>query len=237
MAELHQIWFGSQVVTVISSILYFILSLFSSGLSLLLYRSTLISSSIAYGIVLYRKFGPPTRPNYFQNIMKDESFHYLSLALVFLTFSPPIFTVIFPFLIFASFHTASHFKTAVLPSFSSISPKVKEETIALLTKFQASERELLIQVSVMEIYTILFLTVYFFTGYVGFFVLFGYAIFLKFRFHNSSYCQLAFRGIDHRARLAMTHQYCPSVFRIIYGYLYSFISYLGELGYRKDENN
>ncbi len=93
--SLQTTWFILQLLHLIFALIFALstllpISLISPSLSLTCYKNALLTIVGAYSIVLWKKYGMPSRSGaYWSAVWLDESMQYLILALFFWFTSPP----------------------------------------------------------------------------------------------------------------------------------------------------
>ena len=111
-SDLHGVWFLCQCIHLLLS-LYFLVT-FNSRV----YSLALLTASLAYAIVLYKKYAPLrwTR-HYFLVTTTDESFHYFFLCLTFIQYASIVvlpITLLIPLSFYALFHVVTYIRHHIL---------------------------------------------------------------------------------------------------------------------------
>jgi len=106
IASLKFLWFVGHVIVVYNTIINTTIAKFNTNYSTS-YQKALIGSIISNLVILYKTHGiPDFASSWFENICRDENFHYLVLAIIFV-FNRPLFFLLYPFAGYSVFHIAN----------------------------------------------------------------------------------------------------------------------------------
>jgi len=106
IASLKFLWFVGHVIVVYNTIINTTIAKFNSNFSCS-YHKALLGSIISNIVIIYKTHGiPDLASSWFENICRDENFHYLVIALIFI-FTRPLFFLLYPFAGYSVFHIAN----------------------------------------------------------------------------------------------------------------------------------
>jgi len=106
IVSLKFLWFVGHIVVIYNTIINTTIAKFNSNFSSS-YHKALIGAIISNGVILYKTHGiPDLASSWFENICRDENFHYLVIALIFI-FTRPLFFLLYPFAGYSVFHIAN----------------------------------------------------------------------------------------------------------------------------------
>jgi len=115
IASLKFLWFVGHVIVIYNTIINSTIAKFNSNYSSSYYKA-LVGVLISNGVILYKTHGiPDFASSWFENICRDENFHYLVLA-IFLLFIKPLFFLLYPFAFYSVFHVANFVYSEFLSS-------------------------------------------------------------------------------------------------------------------------
>ncbi|KAI7874635.1 hypothetical protein K492DRAFT_169071 [Lichtheimia hyalospora FSU 10163] len=184
--SLQFVWFSGHVMTLLCSAIYLLCTICAHP-SNLLYRLTLLSALVSYGIVVFKSYGIP-RPSwlYVQQLATDENMHYFGLALFWLL-SNRISIVLIPYATYSWFHTLSYIRTTWIHD-KKLQQQIKTWTN---TNYSTGMRF----VAIIEV---AFITGMLLLGVLRlhFLPLIVHGHFLRFRYLSSSYTRTAFHDLD-----------------------------------------
>jgi len=104
--SLKFLWFVGHVIVVYNTIINTTVAKFSTNYSTSFHKA-LIGSIISNTVILYKTHGiPDLASSWFENICRDENFHYLVLAVIFI-FVRPLFFLLYPYAGYSVFHIAN----------------------------------------------------------------------------------------------------------------------------------
>jgi len=100
------LWFIGHVIVIYNTIINTTIAKFNSNFSHS-YHKALIGAIISNIVILFKTHGiPDLASSWFENICRDENFHYLVLASVFI-FIKPLFFLLYPYAGYSVFHIAN----------------------------------------------------------------------------------------------------------------------------------
>ncbi|OUM65602.1 hypothetical protein PIROE2DRAFT_67185 [Piromyces sp. E2] len=106
IASLKFLWFVGHVIVIYNTMINSTIAKFSSSFSSSYYKA-LVGVLISNTVIIYKTHGiPDFASSWFENICRDENFHYLVLA-IFLIFIKPLFFLLYPFAFYSVFHVAN----------------------------------------------------------------------------------------------------------------------------------
>ncbi|ORX84329.1 hypothetical protein BCR32DRAFT_266376 [Anaeromyces robustus] len=106
IASLKFLWFVGHVVVIYNTIVNTTIAKFNSNFSSS-YHKALLGVIISNSVILYKTHGiPDLASSWFENICRDENFHYLVIAIIFI-FTKPLFFLLFPYACYSLFHIAN----------------------------------------------------------------------------------------------------------------------------------
>jgi hypothetical protein len=106
IASLKFLWFVGHVIVIYNTIINSTIAKFNSNFSSSYYKA-LVGVLISNSVIIYKTHGiPDLASSWFENICRDENFHYLVLA-IFLIFIKPLFFLLYPFAFYSVFHVAN----------------------------------------------------------------------------------------------------------------------------------
>jgi len=113
IASLKFLWFVGHVIVVYNTIVNSTIAKFNSNYSKS-YHKALIGAIISNGVILFKTHGiPDLASSWFENICRDENFHYLVLACIFI-FIKPLFFLLYPYAGYSVFHIANFIYSELL---------------------------------------------------------------------------------------------------------------------------
>lgn len=119
------------------------------------YHKALLGAMISNLVLLYKTHGlPDFASSWFENICKDENFHYLLIATIF-NFTKPLFFLLYPFCFYSIFHILNFVYSEIL----SKKPESKStiQVINFLKTYQNLAIEKIAQFEIMIVFPMMFI--------------------------------------------------------------------------------
>ncbi|ORX50700.1 hypothetical protein BCR36DRAFT_583286 [Piromyces finnis] len=106
IASLKFLWFVGHIIVIYNTIINSTIAKFNSNFSSSYYKA-LVGVLISNSVIIYKTHGiPDLASSWFENICRDENFHYLVLG-IFLIFIKPLFFLLYPFAFYSAFHVTN----------------------------------------------------------------------------------------------------------------------------------
>ncbi|KAK5944085.1 Transmembrane nucleoporin [Knufia obscura] len=189
------------------------------------YRTAFVAAVATYGIVVYKAFRARVKPGSppaqtAMTLLGDENVQYLLISLVWLI-SRQIPLALLPFSVYSVFHVATYTRTNILPTFqqqkpaasgqSPQQPKPQSGVGAMIGRFVKEYYDssmMLVAALEIALWGRLFLSALTFSK--GAWMLLGlYTVFLRARFHQSTFVQGAFSQFSARIDQQVNQQNIP----------------------------
>ncbi|KZZ86797.1 endoplasmic reticulum protein [Ascosphaera apis ARSEF 7405] len=188
------------------------------------YRLAFAFAAVTYGIVVYKahfSHGCPKIPklHLLLRLGMDENVQYLIMALVWL-YAREITFALVPFAIYSIFHVASYSRSYLIPTIfpptrNSDGTLTQHVWIDSLSRFVKTYHDA--SMSIVAQFELMVLVRLFFTAFsfqTGSMLLFGvYAMFYRFRYHNSIFVKAATAHAEARVDTALSHRSTPNWIR------------------------
>ncbi|KAI4785592.1 hypothetical protein E4T44_14079, partial [Aureobasidium sp. EXF-8845] len=236
-------WFAGHVTLLLSSVRYALSYLTfnaSSKWAIFSYRTAFIAAAATYGIVVFKSFRARARAGKAQGgafqIIGDENVQYLAMALIWL-WSRQIPLAVLPFAVYSIFHVATYTRSNLLPTLQpqpavAAGEKPKSSGLAdTIGNFVKNYYD-----SSMTLVAILEIALWFRLGFSallfqkGSWILIAvYTVFLRARFHQSTFVQSAVNQLGARGDAIATRQDLPPAVRQAWGGLKSGIKQAADL--------
>lgn len=209
---------------------------FSSKWASFSYRTAFVAAVVTYGIVVYKAFrarvkpgAPPAQTAI--TLLGDENVQYLLISLVWLV-SRQIPLALLPFSVYSVFHVATYTRTNLIPTFQppktapatvagqpAQPPKAQGGLAAMIGKFVKEYYDssmMLVAALEIALWGRLFLSALTFSK--GAWILLSlYTVFLRARFHQSTFVQGAFSQFSARVDQQINQQNIPPAAKQAWG--------------------
>lgn len=195
------------------------------------YRTAFVAAVATYGIVVYKAFRARLSPNAPPAqtaiaLLGDENVQYLLISLVWLI-SRQIPLALLPFSVYSVFHVATYTRTNLIPTFQPVKPAAAGQTppkpqgglAAMIGKFVKEYYDtsmMLVAALEIALWGRLFLSALTFSK--GAWILLTlYTVFLRARFHQSTFVQGAFSRFSARIDQQLNQQNMPPAAKQTWG--------------------
>lgn len=194
-------WYASHVSVFTFTLLYLNLRLFfnSGRLPGVLYKIIFVAASAAFGLIVYQKYA--TQQLNASIIARDDSVHYLYLALVWL-FTPERYFAPVPFSIFSFFHALTYARSYLIPAMYSTPPRALVQRIDYVVhKYNEPFTNVAAQIEFGLLVWLVLSALRFRAG--SWIQLFLYGAFYRTRFSVSRYTQGVVKSVEVRIDRAL----------------------------------
>lgn len=203
----------TRLATIVTSIFFVIpISGFDQNS---LYQKALMSSAATSALKLHQRLagqGFQFSRAFFQNLVVEDSFHYLLYSIIFLS-SYPITIVLAPVVLFALLHVSSYTRTLInIYGPSSLQPLRKIVNFVI-----AKDKDMMRFAAINEILLMPCIVIMIFSGRAGIFIPFVYYRFLCLRYQSrrNPYNKQAFTEMRVITEYYSQHPKCPQIVRNI----------------------